>query len=337
MLDIDLKKEKDKFFNYLINSKKILLINHRRMDWDAYGSLAWFYYILQNIWWYEVKCINSDFIPEIFDFLDDKDIFDKNLDFSNYEPDMVIWFDIASLEQIWDIYKNNTLFFKNYTFVNIDHHISNDWFWNINIVDTSSSSTCELVWEIIKDFWFKRYMDSKIATFLLTWIITDTNSFFNTNSSSNSFLASSELMSYNPRHQEIILNLFKKKSYNKIKLWWEVLKNLKDIDWVIVWNIIPKNIFTSTKTTNNDISWLLDEFLTTVDWLKVAFLLYELDDGKIKGTFRSKTDEIDLNLFCQKWSWWGHSRASWFVVDGKTIFEVELEVIQELKSKLFII
>lgn len=54
-------------------------------------------------------------------------------------------------------------------------------------------------------------MDSKIATFLLTWIITDTNSFFNTNSSANSFLSSSELINYNPRHQEIIQNLFKKK------------------------------------------------------------------------------------------------------------------------------
>jgi len=335
MLDIDLKKEKNKFYNYLRNSKKILLINHRRMDWDAYWSLAWFYYILQNIWWYEVKCINDDLTPEFLKFLSQEEIFDNSLDLSTFNADLIIWFDIASIEQMWEMYKNDISYFKNTTFVNIDHHLSNDWFGSINIVDISSSSTCELIWSIIKDFWFSRYMDSKIATFLLTWIITDTNSFFNTNSSANSFLASSELMSYHPKHQEIIQNLFKKKNYNKIKLWWEVLKTLKDLNnWEIVRNTIPKSLFTSTKTINSDISWLLDEFLTTIDWLKVWFLLYELDNWDIKWTFRGKTDDINLNEFCMEFGWWGHSRASGFIISWKTIYEVEKIVIDKLSNIL---
>lgn len=49
MLQIDIQQEKNKFQNYLKNSKKILLINHRRMDGDAYGSLSAFYYILKSL------------------------------------------------------------------------------------------------------------------------------------------------------------------------------------------------------------------------------------------------------------------------------------------------
>lgn len=82
------------------------------MDWDAYGSLAGFFYILQNIWWYEVKCINDESTPEAFSFLNDEEIFDKNFDFSSFEADLIIWFDIASLEQMGEIYRNNISFFK---------------------------------------------------------------------------------------------------------------------------------------------------------------------------------------------------------------------------------
>lgn len=331
-LKIEISKEKNKFKNYLINSKKILLINHRRMDGDAYWSLAWFYYVLKAIWGYEIKCINDEKTPESLKFLNTQEIFEPELDIKVFNPDLIISFDVAWIEQLWEIYKNNTNIFHSTPFVVIDHHISNPWFWSINIIE-NASSTAEIVYEIIKDFWFEKFIDEKIATLLLTWIVTDTNSFFNTNSSSKAFKIAWEIMQYKPRHQEIILNLFKKKPYNRVKLWWKILEWLKDINnWKIVWNIIPKKIFIETQTTDKDISWLIDEFLTTVDGLEVWFLLYETPENKIKWSFRSKTDRINLSDFCEKFGGWGHARAAWFLVEWKNIYEVEQEVISELKK-----
>ncbi len=333
MFEISLESEIWKLKNYLKNSKKILLVNHRRMDWDAFWSLSAFYYILQKIWNHIVYATNDEETPESFKFLNNDEIFKPDLNLNEFKPDLIISFDVASLEQFWDIYKNNVEIFKNTTLVNIDHHISNDLFWNINIVDTSASSTCEMIWKIIKNFELEKFVDENIATFLLTWIITDTNSFFNTNSSSSSLLSASQLMTYKPRHQDIIINLFKKKPYSRLKLWWKVLESLKDIkNGKIVWNIIPKSLFIQTGTTDKDISGLIDEFLTTIDWLEVWFLLYELDKNKIKWSFRWKTDNINLNEFCAKWWWWWHSRASGFVIEWKNLFEVEAEVIEELKK-----
>ena len=137
-------------------------------------------------------------------------------------------------------------------------------------MDTSASSTCEIIWNIIKDFELEKYMDDKIATFLLTGIITDTNSFFNTNSSSKALQSASEIMKYHPRHQDIIINLFKKKPYSRLKLWGKILESLKDIkNGKIVWNTIPQSLFIQTETTDKDISGLIDEFLTTLDGLEV--------------------------------------------------------------------
>lgn len=335
MLEINLKNEINKLKNYLKNSKNIILVNHRRMDWDCFWSLSWFYYILKELW-YNVKAINDEETPESFKFLNDEEIFENNLNLKDFSPDLIISFDVASLEQFWDTYKNNLDTFLNTTLVNIDHHISNPWFWNINIVDTDASSTCEIIWDIINELWFQNKVNSKIATFLLTWVITDTNSFFNTNSSSKALLTASQIMSYSPKHQDIIINLFKKKPYNRLKLWWKVLESLKDINnSKIVWNTIPKSLFIQTWTTDKDISWLIDEFLTTIDWLEVWFLLYELDDKKIKWSFRWKNDTINLNEFCSKWWGWWHPRASWFVIEWKNLFEVEQEVIEEIKKLSF--
>lgn len=333
MFEINLENEIGKFKNYLKNSKKILLVNHRRMDGDAYGSLAWFYYILQKFWDYAVIAINDEKTPDIFHFLNKEEIFDTHLNINDFHPDLIISFDVASLEQLWEIYKNNFVIFQNTTWVNIDHHISNTLFWNINIVDTNASSTCEIIWNIIKNFELEKYIDGKIATFLLTGIITDTNSFFNTNSSAESLKSASELMTYKPRHQDIIINLFKKKPYQRLKLWGKILESLKDMrNGKIVWNVVPKSLFIQTGTTDKDISGLIDEFLTTLDGLEVGFILYELEDKKIKWSFRAKTDTINLNEFCAKWWWWWHSRASGFVVEEKNIYEMEQEVIEELKK-----
>ncbi len=333
MFEWNIQNEIWKFKNYLKNSQKILLINHRRMDGDAYGSLAGFYYMLQKFWNYKVIATNDEITPESFQFLDENQIFDTDIALADFAPELIISFDVASLEQLGNVYKNNTSLFQNTTWVNIDHHISNNLFGNINIVDTSASSTCEIVWDIIKDFELEKYMDAKIATFLLTGIITDTNSFFNTNSSPKSLQSASEIMKFQPRHQDIIINLFKKKPYARLKLWGHILENLKDIkNGKIVWNSVPQSLFIQTKTTDKDISGLIDEFLTTLDGLEVWFLLYELPDKKIKWSFRSKTDLVDLNVFCSKWWGWWHARASWFVVEGKNIYEVEQEVIYELQK-----
>ncbi len=335
MLQIDLSSEKEKLKNYLQHSQKILLINHKRMDGDAYGSLSAFYYILQAIWGYEVQAVNVECTPETFAFLAKEELFDPTFDITEFQPDLIISFDAAAIEQLWEIYSQHIWVFQSTPFVVIDHHISNPGFWSINIIDTDASSTCEITFDIIKEFDFTQYMNSEIATFLLTGLITDTNSFFNTNSSAKALQTAGELMTYKPRHQDIILNLFKKKPYNRIKLWGNILEWLKDIEnGRIVWNIVPKSTFIQTQTTDKDISWLIDEFLTTIEGSQVAFLLYEIGENTVKGSFRGKTDGIDLSVFCSIFGGWWHKRASGFVVQWKNIFEVEQDVMSELKKLL---
>lgn len=81
------------------NSNRILLINHIRMDPDAFGSLTAFYYILKKLN-KNVKAINDENKPESFVFLDKNQIFEPNLDLKEFNPDLIISFDAASIGQL---------------------------------------------------------------------------------------------------------------------------------------------------------------------------------------------------------------------------------------------
>lgn len=327
-------KEQAKLLKKLLKkSKKILLINHRRMDGDAIWSLIWFYEILKQLWDYQIKLFNEEQTPVFFDFLNISHLFTNNINLEDFSPDLIITFDVASTDQIGKLYFENKNIFLNTTVVNIDHHESNPNFWDINIVDSDTTSACEVVFDLINELWYKKFINNTVAKFLLLWIITDTNSFINTNTSSKAFFTAWELMKYNVNHQELIINLFKRKPYNKLKLWGKILENLKDIkNQQIIWGIVPKSYFVQTETNDKDISGFIDEFLTKVDWLKVGFLIYELPNKKLKASFRSKCDDIDLSNFCEKF-WWGwHCKASWFTREKDNINELEQKIITELSK-----
>ena len=326
------KEDLEKFRLLVEKGERILLINHRRMDWDAYGSLYAFYKILENNGKI-VAATSEDPIPEVYYFLTDERVIDENLDIRAFNPDLIISFDVAWIEQFGKRYDDYLDVFLWTPIVCIDHHKTNPWIWNINLIDINSSSTCEITYEIIKLFFWTNLLYKDMATSLLKWVITDTNSFFNTNSSPNSLLVASELMELWARHQEIIINLFKKKSYSKIKLWWKVLEWLKSIkENKIVWNIVPKSYFIETWSSDKDITWLLDEFLSSVNWSLVVFIIYELENWRIKATFRSKENWVDLASFCEWLGWWWHKQAAWFIRTSGNIYEIEQEVINKLSE-----
>lgn len=324
-----LEEKIKEFWELIKNSKKILLISHIRMDPDTFWSMWAFYYILKKLW-KNIKATNDDKAPENFAFMWANKIIKTNLDIKKFKPDLIISFDVASLWQLWKIYENNKeLFEKN--FVIIDHHITNKWYWNLNIIDKKTSSTCELVFEIINKLGFQKYITAKISTLLLAWILTDTNIFYNKNTSSKTLKIAAKLSEYNAESRKTIFNFFRKKTFNKSKMWWEALKDLKQTnDWKIVWITIKKEIFKKTNTTDRESSWLINEFLSNIEWMEVCFILYELEAGWVKASFRSK--KYNVSKFSKQFWWWWHKQAAWFTLYEK-IEDIEKDIIEKLKKE----
>lgn len=331
MISIDVLKNIPRFWKLIKNSERILLINHIKMDWDALGSLLAFKKVLRKLWWKTVECVNDEVPPFYLKFILWKKEFQKDLDIKAFNPDLIISFDAADTPQLWETYQKYKEVFYKTDFVVIDHHITNPGFWDINLIDTQASSTCEITYEIIKELSFEKYIDSEIATLIMTGIMTDTNIFYNKNTTPKTLRVWAELLEYGADQRSIIFHLFRKKEFNKSKLWGEILKDLKqEKSWKIVWAIVPKKYLEKTDTFVEDISWLTNEFLANIEGAEVWFLLYEARSGEIKASFRSNSEYVDVAELCKKFGWGWHKLAAGFRKEGE-LEEIEAEILEKLK------
>lgn len=327
-----MKKNIKQLWELINKSNKILLINHIRMDMDAFWSLSAFYDILKQLN-KKVKAINDEEPLNNYSFTWYNHIIETNLNINDFNPDLIISFDAASLDQLWNSYKENIEIFHNKDFVVIDHHKTNPWFWKINIINPEYSSTCELCYDILKDLNLTKYITSKIATSLISWIYTDTNIFYNSNTTSNTYYVTWKLIELWADFRKPYYEFYKKKTFEQSKLWWEILANKMKIsdNKKVVWAIIPKSLFEKVWANDRQLTWLISEFFANINWVKICFISHEIDNNIVKTSFRS-TPEYDISKIASTFWWWGHKQAAWFC-SNKTLTEIEKQILKEIKKE----
>lgn len=325
-------KEKIKeLWSLIKKSQNIALYSHIRMDPDTFWSSAALFYILEKIW-KNVVLLNDEQAPEEFEFLEANDIIKTNYNLKNFDPDLIISLDAASIEQLADSYSNNLEIIKEKDFVVIDHHITNSWFWTLNIIDTKYSSTCELLFEILENINLDKYIDKKIATLLITWIITDTNIFYNTNTTSKTHKIAWKLLDLWANSRESIFEFFKKKSLGKTKLTAIALSNIKIIEnklknWKnIVYTSLEQKDFIETNTTNRETNWIIED-LVNIENTDISFIIYPINNRN-KVSFRTR--EYDISKIATEMWWWWHKQAAWFLSD-KNIDDTIKEILEKIK------
>ncbi len=320
------------FWKKLALAKNILLINHVRMDPDAFWSLAGLYFTLEKMW-YNLAAINDDNTPDEFAFLEANEIINPKLNITEFNPDMIISLDAASLSQLWETYIKNKDIFDTTDFVVFDHHVTNPGFWTLNIIDTQASSTCEVLFKTLETLWIdKKYFDEKIATLFTAWIHTDTNIFYNSNTTPETLRTAAKLMEYGADFRAPMYEFYKKKTFKRTKLWWEVLKDIEQSDdKKITYAIVKDEYFEKTGTTNNDTTWLTNEFLANMDGSEVCFLLYNIWWGKIKWSMRSKS--VNVSEICASLGWWGHKLAAGFSTE-LSFEEISKLLINKIQEQL---
>ncbi|MDD2870701.1 MAG: bifunctional oligoribonuclease/PAP phosphatase NrnA [Candidatus Gracilibacteria bacterium] len=325
------------------NSNKILLINHIRMDMDSFGSLSAMYDILKQLG-KDVKAINDEIPPETFAFTGYNQIIDTNLELKSpllnkegvrgWLPDIIISFDAASLDQLGKSYLDNIDVFNNTEFFVIDHHITNPGFGKINIINTKSSSTCELTFDILREINLDKYITPKIATSLLSGIYTDTNIFYNSNTTKNTHIVAGELIELGADFRKPYFEFYMKRTFEKSKLWGEVLANhMKSTEnGKIVYACIDKNVFKKTNTDDRQLTGIISEFFANIEGVEICFLSYEMSNKQIKTSFRC-TENHDVAKICETFGGGGHKQAAGFNSD-KSLNEVEIDIIEILKKEL---
>ncbi|MFA4995758.1 MAG: DHH family phosphoesterase [Patescibacteria group bacterium] len=260
---------------------------------------------------------------------------EKMVSFSKgqFNFDAIIVLDSTDLERLGPIYDNHPEIFYEVPVVNIDHHAGNDHFGKINLVDLTATSTSEILVSAIEALTGDpKFFDEKIATALLTGIITDTNSFQNTNTTPKSLTVAAQLVAAGAQQQEIIKNIYKTKPLSTLRLWGRALSNLHDeCDYKFVWSQIYKKDYLEVGASEEQSSGLIDELLKTAAGVDFALLLSE-KNGDVHGSLRSTNRAKDVSEIAKLFDGGGHSMAAAFQIKGTSLLESSGMIIEKIKS-----
>jgi len=250
--------------------------------------------------------------------------------------DLIIVVDAGDLSQLGKIYEENAGLFTRVPVINIDHHVSNNHFGKINLVDMMASSTTELLISVIEEFAKlegKDLINEDVATLLLAGIITDTGSFQNANTSPKAFASASHLLGYGARQQEIIQHIYKTKNLTTLKLWGRVLTQIQfDPLYKIVWSTISKKDFEQTQSTSDETGDIIDELMTNAPGADVILLIKEKGEGTISCSVRTTSQSIDASAIAEIFDGGGHMQAAGFKVRSVDLKATEGKIINKVRE-----
>jgi len=286
------------------NAKHIVLIAHINPDADSLGSVSAMYTQMMRLHKKcSIYCVSTSLNQQL-NFLP---WYDKVRHTFPAHADLAMSFDCGAYERL-GIEVPCTL-------INIDHHISNENYGDINLVDSSAISTTQVIYE-----WMLTNglgINAKIATALYAGLLDDSNGFTHIRMNEAVFAMAHALVQAKAEHLICVEKLMHTTPLAALRLKGEMLRELfLEDEGRLAFLMVPCELMEQTGARAVDCEDALEEsmHLPTVD---VAVLLRENQDGSIKGSFRSKV--LNANTMAKLFDGGGHAHAAGFRIEGTTL------------------
>jgi phosphoesterase RecJ-like protein len=314
-------------------SDNIVLFTHTHPDGDALGSMFGLADILEALG-KKVFCYLEEPVSHLYSFLPDTDKARTRLE--EYRSFMAsaggkvlsIALDCGDCDRLGDAKQE---FLKNAPFVVIDHHQSHKEFGTARWVETTRSSTGEMVYELALA------LDAPItyncAYNLYVAICTDTGSFRYEGTRPRTMQITAELLEKGVRPEEVCSHLYDNFSRERLKLMEKVLSTLSLYDsGQIAFMHVSNRMLEECDATLQDVEGFID-LPRSLRMVKVAVLIKETTDGFVSVSLRAK-GQCDVAEVAKLFDGGGHRNAAGFRCSGKSIEEVRLEVNDVLSKAL---
>lgn len=198
----------------------------------------------------------------------------------------------------------------------IDHHPDINLQGDVNIIDSSCSSVCEIIYRFFSFLHIK--ITKEIATSLMVGILSDTGNFQHANTSVQVINIASDLMKKGAPISRIVDTIFTNKKISTLKLWGKAFEKAKiNAQNGMIATVLTMEDIENCEATTEDISQVAS-ILNTVPGTKFSLILSQQDEDTIKGSLRSEEyKEVDVSEIAHKFGGGGHKLASGFEIKGK--------------------
>lgn len=315
-----------KIWREILKANNILLTLHPSPDADSIGSNLALYHALIKIG-KNVTILggDSEFPKNLLSLPGTNKIVPKNyfqIELKNY--DLFIINDISDKKQISK--KGEVRFPKNIKTINIDHHASNAKFANINLINSKSPATCQIIYDLLKINKIK--LNKNIAACLFIGLYADTGGFKYIFTTYKTFLVASELAKIYPTFNNLVFELENNDDPDRLKFLSLMLGSVetylsgKVAIASIDFETIKNNNISNNVVNGSDIANMVK---SVVGW-EIGISLIEYQPNLIKVSFRTRdSQKYDLTKISVALGGGGHRSAA-----GATINDISLSQAKNL-------
>lgn len=280
----------------------VAIMSHTSPDGDNLGSLDAMYGFLKGLN-KKVVYLSNDDVPKDFTYLASTK---ARVDVSSIDEAfaLLIALDSSDVDRFGP--KGKELFEKAKFTVNIDHHMSNISYADLNCVLPKATSTGEVLFRVLEA------MDAEItpemATGFYTAISTDTGSFQYDSVNGDTHRIVAKLYDAGCDHNIVVKSVYQSMSKEKLALSARVLSDLRFMaDGKISIAVCRLKDMEATGAAKDDTEGIVEK-ARNIDGVEMAIFLKEKAD-EVKLSFRSKS-YLNCTEFASVFGGGGHIRAS---------------------------
>ena len=296
--------------------ERILVASHAEPDGDCLGSLVALGLALNKLD-KTITLFNSSPIPAVYRFLPGVEGIVRQIKAAE-EYDLAIVLDCGDIARVGE---DSSVVEQIPIVVNIDHHVSNTGFGDLQLIDTDACATAEIIYRLIKALGIP--FDKAIATAIYLGILTDTGSFRFSNTNPAAFAISKSMIDIGVKPHTVAQRVFGTYSLGRIKLLNLALNSIEiSENGKLSLMTISRSMLNSTGTSTEDIDGLIN-YARRIQDVKVAALIHEIKNGAGKFTNMNRyhvslrsDSSVDVAKIANKFGGGGHTSAAGFQIES---------------------
>jgi bifunctional oligoribonuclease and PAP phosphatase NrnA len=195
--------------------------------------------------------------------------------------------------------------------VNIDHHVTNDLFGDVNIVEPNAASASEIVADLLGEW--GTVLDRAIAQCLLAGIYGDTLGLRTDSTTSRTMRTSADLVDAGADPGQIVDALFRVKPRSSVCLWEKALRNVQYTGGLI-WTELTPDTLQRCGADASEAEGMVN-FLVGTEGSHAAAILYANEKGW-RVSMRSLPSGVDVAELAAEFGGGGHPRAAGVQIEG---------------------
>jgi phosphoesterase RecJ-like protein len=302
----------DAALDLLSAAKRVLIPTHQNVDADGLATPLALMHALKPQGIEIVPVISDGKLPKSLNFLPGVKHALKYGEDELPDFDLLCLLDCSDRRRLASFYEDDPGRVEgDYPIVNIDHHVTNDNYGQVNIVVPQAAATAEVMAELIKYWGIK--LTKPIAQCLLAGIYGDTLGLRTDSTSPWTMRTSAELVDAGANPATITDALFRLKPKSTVCLWEHALRK---VAWEgkLIWTEVDHEDLSKCGADPSEAEGIVN-FLLGTDGSRAAAMLYQTDNG-YRVSMRSLSDEVDVAQIASVFGGGGHPRAAGCSVPG---------------------